>query len=635
MVRGLIAGIFWGVIISALAVAVTSLNGTAHQRQGAGAPAEEAADPEPGSTSGSEPVSAPGEGSASGTGAETAEVPEAPVEAAAPSGDMASEPPESPDAGAAPAVAPEGADASAEPEAAPDTAGDSAATTSEPEPAEEDATQATMPETAPAEEASTSPSAPEATAPPALTATAPAIPDSLPEAPASPAEGATPEAPATADAPLAAPQPVDLTSPGSESTPGQPDLPARPETDLAAPEAPAGTATAEQGATGLAAAPAVTTPAPDLPAAPGQPSPDQDATRDPAPARPQVDTAPGIAGAPALAQAAPALPGRDSVALPEATPGLRPAAPEGEQMAEAQTDTPPPPAPRVLPRTTDDTTAGVPRLPGAPAGTLSSRMAEGVTGGRLPAVGSAEAPVADTPDVAADPTPAAEDGPAINRFAAAFANPEDKPLMSIVLIDDGSSPIGLAALANFPYPLSFAIDPAWSGATEAMERYRAEGFEVMILANLPEAATAMDAETAMEDWRRSLPQAVGVMEGDGTGVQASRAAADQLTGIAAGDGLGLLLYPNGLDTVRKMAVREGVPAATLFRDFDDDGQDATVIRRFLDHAAFRAGQEGAVIMVGRMRADTISALLLWGLQDRASRVALAPVSAALKAGGVE
>jgi len=33
--------------------------------------------------------------------------------------------------------------------------------------------------------------------------------------------------------------------------------------------------------------------------------------------------------------------------------------------------------------------------------------------------------------------------------------------------------------------------------------------------------------------------------------------------------------------------------------------------------------------VGRVRPGTISALLLWGLQDRASRVALAPVSASL------
>ncbi|MFC6759564.1 divergent polysaccharide deacetylase family protein [Sulfitobacter porphyrae] len=53
-----------------------------------------------------------------------------------------------------------------------------------------------------------------------------------------------------------------------------------------------------------------------------------------------------------------------------------------------------------------------------------------------------------------------------------------------------------------------------------------------------------------------------------------------------------------------------------------------MIRRFLDQAAFKAGQEGAVIMLG-LRPDTISALLLWGLQDRANSVALVPVSAVL------
>ena len=68
----------------------------------------------------------------------------------------------------------------------------------------------------------------------------------------------------------------------------------------------------------------------------------------------------------------------------------------------------------------------------------------------------------------------------------------------------------------------------------------------------------------------------------------------------------------------------------MFRDFDSADQTPTVIRRFLDQAAFRADQEGGVIMLGRVRPDTISALLLWGLQDRAERVALAPVSALLK-----
>ena len=54
------------------------------------------------------------------------------------------------------------------------------------------------------------------------------------------------------------------------------------------------------------------------------------------------------------------------------------------------------------------------------------------------------------------------------------------------------------------------------------------------------------------------------------------------------------------------------------------------MRRFLDQAAFRAAQEGGVVMMGRLQAETISALLIWGLADRASRVALVPVSAVLK-----
>jgi hypothetical protein len=36
-------------------------------------------------------------------------------------------------------------------------------------------------------------------------------------------------------------------------------------------------------------------------------------------------------------------------------------------------------------------------------------------------------------------------------------------------------------------------------------------------------------------------------------------------------------------------------------------------------------------MVGRLRADTVSALTFWALQDRAESVALAPVSALLRA----
>ncbi|MEW2914402.1 divergent polysaccharide deacetylase family protein [Leisingera sp. JC11] len=209
-----------------------------------------------------------------------------------------------------------------------------------------------------------------------------------------------------------------------------------------------------------------------------------------------------------------------------------------------------------------------------------------------------------------------------------FFNPEDRPLMSIVLIDDTGA-FGSEALAEFPYPLSFAIDPDDPEAAKKMAARRAAGFEVLMLADLPRDATPHDAETALEVWRRRLPEAVAILEGVETGVQGNRPLADQVAAVAASAGYGLVTQDSGLNTVQKLALRDGVPAGVVFRDFDGAGQDPRAIRRFLDQAAFRAGQEGAVIMLGRLRPDTISALLLWGLQDRAERVALAPVSASL------
>lgn len=225
--------------------------------------------------------------------------------------------------------------------------------------------------------------------------------------------------------------------------------------------------------------------------------------------------------------------------------------------------------------------------------------------------------------------------PPIEAFASAFENPDDKPLMSIVLIDAGADltggAVGLAALNSFPYPLTFAVDGSLGDATSRMAEYRSQGFEVMVMMDLPAGATAPDAEVALSAALDAVPEAVAVMEGNGTGLQQNRDAADQIAEAVNATGLGLVLQSKGLNTVQKLALRSGVPAGLVFRDFDSAEQTPSVIRRFLDQAAFRAGQEGGVIMVGRVRPDTISALLLWGLQDRAQRVALAPVSAVLTA----
>ena len=308
-----------------------------------------------------------------------------------------------------------------------------------------------------------------------------------------------------------------------------------------------------------------------------------------------------------------------------------PQAPE-PQAPEPQAPEPPAPEPQQ-----DESIAAIAPDEGAPeaapaprrivpesGGALTGDRAEGVTTDRLPRIG-------ETPpeDEAAEAAP--EPQAALARNAVEAEVPPGKPLMAIVLIDEGAAALGLEALGAFPYPLSIAIPATRADASEAAARYREAGFEVLLAADLPEGAGPGDVETAMAAWLDRVPQAAAVIEGDGTGLQSSREASAQLAPILLETGHGLVMRPNGLDTAQKLIAREGVPSATLFRDFDAQGQNAAAVRRFLDQAAMRAGQQqDGVIMLGRVRADTISALLLWGLQDRAASVALVPVSAVLR-----
>ncbi|WP_299686977.1 polysaccharide deacteylase family 2 protein [uncultured Tateyamaria sp.] len=344
-----------------------------------------------------------------------------------------------------------------------------------------------------------------------------------------------------------------------------------------------------------------------------------DPAQPPAPDVPDIETAfaPEADDAPETPAAEAPAPDTASVTRPDAPdtaqPPESPASPEAPAAAQPEvdvTEAPETPEADATQDTTED--AGRPTI-GRPATSLVDRT--------------------DTP-AEAEEVPVDVVGPPIEQFAAAFENPEDKPVMSIVLMDTGTDltggPVGLAALKSFPYPLTFAVDAQLPDAAERAAEFRSQGFEVMALLDLPAGATGSDTEVNLSAAIAAVPQAVAVMEGVGTGLQESREASDQVAEYVLASGHGLVLQSKGLNTAQKLAVRAGVPAGLIFRDFDSAGQTPTVIRRFLDQAAFRADQEGGVIMVGRLRPDTISALLLWGLQDRAQRVALAPVSHVLK-----
>jgi len=250
---------------------------------------------------------------------------------------------------------------------------------------------------------------------------------------------------------------------------------------------------------------------------------------------------------------------------------------------------------------------------------------------RLPTIGG-EQELPQTDEQPAEIEEPAEDAEApeselgaLESYAMAFENPDAKPMMSLILIDSSEAPISDEALANLPFAISFAIDASRDDAGEVAKRYRAAGFEVLLLTNLPTGAKASDVEVAFEAYSKAIPEAVAVLDRGATSKVAR-----QIAGILADRGFGLVTPSKGLNSAQKAAAREGVPSVLIYRELDADNEDPDVIRRYMDRAAFRAVQEGSVIMLGQTRAETVEALVQWALEDRAASVVMAPVSAVLK-----
>ncbi|PYE81381.1 divergent polysaccharide deacetylase family protein [Pseudoroseicyclus aestuarii] len=257
-------------------------------------------------------------------------------------------------------------------------------------------------------------------------------------------------------------------------------------------------------------------------------------------------------------------------------------------------------------------------------------LPDGAQGVRVRRPGSLDAPLAeDAAPAAAEATD--ENAPALQRHAAPAPQAGgDLPLMALVLIDDGSLENAVEALVAVPMPVSIAIDPARPGAAQRMQDWRAAGFEVAVLATLPTGARPEDVEVTYEAAFTALPQTVAVLDAGGGGLSADSAVTAQALQWMADSGRGLVTVVQGLATPLRLAREAGVPAAEVYRDLDGQGQNAQAVERFLDQAAFRAGQQGPLTVLGRVRPETITALEAWAAGSRAGEVALVPVSALLQ-----
>ncbi|MEM7721885.1 MAG: divergent polysaccharide deacetylase family protein [Pseudomonadota bacterium] len=593
MFGGVITGTLWGLIVSGVVLAAMSLSTPLPPRPDAipevmedaaseiTAPETEvtSSEPEPELQPEATPMAED-----EAVGSAEAEVAPAPTPAPAPV--------ETPEIEAEPPVAPELPDAPADSDAA------------------EGVIEESVVDPAPAPQPSIS-APPDAPAPGTADATDATDATRMPQINATPEDGIVPVAvPRRLSVPQVSEAPEEVAV---DPAPALPPIPVVDETDAVSEEA------------ALPPIPPVTTPPEDAATAPAQEDIAAAVTLPETPSFPQID---------------PVTPAEDTaLAVPEAAPE-----PESEmndeaateagaadaQVAEAEEETAPEETAtpeRRLPQIVAADQLGTP--PTAPA--LSQPLTNGATS-RFPQIGTAPAPDDDTPAPEAPIVEDISDAPpnALRDHAVAFEAPDGQPLLSVVLIDDPEAGLDLDVLTRFTFPVAFAVDPTAPGAADRAQSYRDAGFEVVIYADIfPDGATPPDAETALAAAVQDIPEAVAVMDTPDSRVQADRPILDATVAAVAETGHGVVAFPRGLNAAEQTARRAEVPVATLFRLLDDEDQSAPVITRFLTRAAFAASADGAVVVAGRTRPDTVTALFSWALGERSEGVTIAPLSAAL------
>lgn len=280
-------------------------------------------------------------------------------------------------------------------------------------------------------------------------------------------------------------------------------------------------------------------------------------------------------------------------------------------------------------------TGGAGPAPVAPGGPSLPGVAVEDAAPALPS-GAPDAPVPFRPRSAAgDGAAQAPAAAALARNALPFA-PDGRPLLAILLIDAGAEAAAPEVLATFPFPVSFAIDPAAPGAADRAAALRAAGFEVLArlpggTASLPPDPSPADVETALESHFATLPMAVGLLAEAPSPLVEPGAAARQALAYLAGSGHGLVLASGRSGSLLQAAGRAGVAAAPVARTLDAGAASGPALKRMLDRAAFAARNEGPAIVLGQGTPAVVRALFEWAATGEAATVALAPVSAVLRA----
>lgn len=327
------------------------------------------------------------------------------------------------------------------------------------------------------------------------------------------------------------------------------------------------------------------------------------------------------------------------IAAPADAAPLQPVtAPETQAQPEVAAEPQQTPEPAQMPQSAPEaeapsdpetTATAEPPAPPRPQPGLKAEV-EGVRTGRLPTIGATPTPESPEPELPA--IELAETAPALVRNVRAFANPENRPLMVVLLRDDPAFDGDLSALAGGDLPLTLVIDPADATSAARGAQWRQFGQEVALTTDaLPSSAEGSDHEVTLESLDTGFGVALAFVADDAGAFQGDRARALAAAPAMAARGYGLVTWDRGVNPADQAARRAGVAAARIFREIDAENDPAPAVRRQLDRAVFKAAQDGQVVVMGRLRPETLAALADWAASARAAQVAAAPLSALLQA----
>ena len=220
-------------------------------------------------------------------------------------------------------------------------------------------------------------------------------------------------------------------------------------------------------------------------------------------------------------------------------------------------------------------------------------------------------------------------------FNATNFEPDERPLLGVILLDIGADGLDVGKLKKLNAPLTIAILADASDASERALKYNDAGFEVIAMASdnyadaLNKANNAAEMQNALDVVFSNVPHAIGLMDNAQGSLQKNNRMSGEIVNSLEATGHGLVTFAKGLNAIDRVAGAAGVRSAKIERAIDAKGEGKIQMVRYLDRASLDAGRDGSVIILGTTSKETVATIAVWLLSSKGQNVAIAPASAVL------